>query len=126
MESGVQSMKKPIPSLTLGVCLVALSAGVAFANNLHDPTINGGVTVKGQTGTGSTTPVSGCGGGTTIHSNFKPNNGALAAGSTAAVGSPFNQATGGSKVYAGAGAGNLSNPHANSQYDNACAQHQLH
>ena len=25
----------PIPSLALGVCLLALSAGVAFADNLH-------------------------------------------------------------------------------------------
>jgi hypothetical protein len=119
---------KTLSSLTLGVCLLALSPGAAFADNLHNPSINGGVTVKGQTGTGSTTPVSGCSGGTTVNSTFKPNNGAFSGtNNTVASGSPFNMATGSSKVYAGAGAGNsASNPKANSQYDNACSQATLH
>ena len=30
----------PISSLTIGVCLLALSAGVAFADNLHNGPIN--------------------------------------------------------------------------------------
>jgi hypothetical protein len=122
-------MKHVIASFTIGVCLLALPAGVAFADNLHDPTINNqGTTITGHTGTGSTTPVASCGGTGTVVSNFKPNNGALSLSSpgTVAVGSPFNPVTGGSKVYAGAGVGNSTNPQANSQYDNACAQHQLH
>jgi hypothetical protein len=103
----------PIPSLALGVCLLTLSAGVAFATNLHDLP---GVSTTGQTGTGSSgTVTASCGGGLgTIGGGAKTNLG---------VGSPFNAMTGSSKKYAGAGAGNSgSNPKANSQYDNACAQ----
>jgi hypothetical protein len=134
-------MKGLISSLPIGVCLLALSAGVAFADNLHNPSINGTPsgtpTLKGQTGTGSTPTVSGCSGGTSIDSTFKPNNGALgqtgSAALTVAIGSPFNQATGSGKAYAGAGVGSSnpkansqSNPKANSQYDNACSQATLH
>jgi hypothetical protein len=124
----------PIPSLALGVCLLALSAGVAFADNLHNPAINGTMpptTLKGQTGTGSTPTVSGCSGGTSIVSVFKPNNGAfsITANPNAAGGSPFNTTTGPSKVYAGAtGSPSVgsNSPHTNSQYDNACSQATLH
>jgi hypothetical protein len=117
-----------IPSLALGVCLLTLSVGVAFATNLHDPTTKGngiGVSTTGQTGTqtsslGVTTgkpTIAGCGSGP-VGMGAKTNSG---------VGSPFNAMTGGMKVYAGAGAGNSSaNAGANSQYDNACAQAQLH
>jgi hypothetical protein len=65
-----------------------------------------------------------------VEIDFKPNNGALGADSaTVAVGSPFNMVNGGSKVYAGAmGSPSVgsNSPHTNSQYDNACAQAQLH
>ena len=115
-----------IPSLTLGVCLLTLSAGVAFATNLHDGMTNTtGVSTTGQTGTqtsslGVTTgkpTIAGCGSGP-VGMGAKTNGG---------VGSPFNAITGGNKKYAGAGAGNSSaNAGANSQYDNACAQAQLH
>jgi hypothetical protein len=106
----------PIPSLALGVCLLTLSAGVAFAIDLHKQP---GVSTTGQTGTGSSgTVTASCGGGTnTIGGGPSLNSGA---------GSPFNLSLP-PKKYAGAGAGNsASNPKANSQYDNACAQAQLH
>ena len=121
----------PIASLALGVCLLALSAGVAFADNLHNPSINGTPsgtpTLKGQTGTGSTPTVSGCSGGTSIDSTFKPNNGALgqtgSAALTVAIGSPFSSVA---KTYAGNPGNPATNPIAHAQYDNACAQQQLH
>jgi hypothetical protein len=107
----------PIPSLALGVCLLTLSAGVAFADNLHNQP---GVSPKGPTGTGSSGMVTAsCGGGmNTIGGGAKTNSG---------VSSPFNLTSptgGGNKVYAGAGAGNSNNSSgfSNSQYDNACAQ----
>jgi hypothetical protein len=114
----------PISSLAIGVCLLALSAGVAFADNLHNGQTNTtGTSTTGQTGTqppnSSKPTIAGCGSGP-VGMGAKTNSG---------VGSPFNAITGGSKKYAGAGAGNSgSNPNsnANSQYDNACAQAQLH
>lgn len=121
-------MKHVIASFTIGVCLLALPAGAAFADNLHNGTTNTtGVSTTGQTGTqpltgrNSTKPaIASCGGGAgTIGGGAKTNGG---------VGSPFGLQAG-IKVYAGAGAGNSgSNPNssANSQYDNACAQAQLH
>jgi hypothetical protein len=121
-----QSMKKPTSSLAIGVCLLALSAGVAFADNLHNPSVTGGPATTGQTGTqgaGTGKPaIAGCG-GTAILGNV----GGMMAKTNNGVGSPFNAVTGSSKKYAGAGAGNSgSNPNANAQYDNACAQAQLH
>ena len=112
----------PISSLAIGVCLLALSAGVAFADNLHNPSVTGGPATSGQTGTQAPTSskptIASCGGSAVLGGGAKTN---------AGVGSPFNAVTGSNKKYAGAGAGNSgSNPNANSQYDNACAQAQLH
>jgi hypothetical protein len=117
-------MKHLMTSLTIGVCLMAFPAGAAFADNLHNSSVTGGPATKGQTGTqppGGTKPaIAGCGGTAVLGGGAKTNDG---------VGSPFNAVTGGSKVYAGASAGNSGanlNSSANSQYDNACAQAQLH
>jgi hypothetical protein len=117
----------PIPSLALGVCLLALSAGVAFADNLHNPAETGGppsTATSGQTGTqapGSSKPtIAQCGSGGVVPGGAKTNNG---------NGSPFNTAVVmglATKSYAGSVGNSGSNPNANSQYDNACAQAQLH
>lgn len=117
-------MKNHMTSVAVGACLLLSSAGVAFADNLHNGVTNKtGISTTGQTGTqppGSPKPtIAGCGDGP-VGMGAKTNNG---------VGSPFNAITGGSKKYAGAGAGKSgsnSNSNANSQYDNACAQAQLH
>jgi hypothetical protein len=122
-------MKGFMGSMAVGACLLALSAGVAFAENLHNGVTNTtGTSTTGQTGTQAPTSskpaIASCGvpqAPGTIGSGAKVNNG---------NGSPFSMAaeSGASpKKYAGAGAGNsASNPKANSQYDNACAQAQLH
>jgi hypothetical protein len=128
----------PISSLALGVCLLTLSAGVAFANDIHTVTVGGvttTVTSGGHTGTGSNTTSSNGTTGTPIAGCGTPAPTAvLGAGAkmNPGNGSPFNPdvvAGTVTKTYAGSGVGNLSNPNANSQYDNACAQaaaHQLH
>jgi hypothetical protein len=121
-------MKGLVSRLAISGCVLALSAGVAFAINLHDGTKNTtGVSTTGQTGTqapGSKPAIASCGvpqAMGTIGSGAKVNSG---------NGSPFSMAAESAaspKKYAGAGAGNsASNPKANSQYDNACAQKQLH
>ena len=124
-------MKHLIVSLTISACMLLPSAGVVFADNPHPP----GTT--GQLGTGSTTGIASCGGSQTSPpgqvSNLTTN-------------SPFPAGSGmpptpnpGSAVskYAGAGSGNYGagkeipgvtptpNPHANSQYDNACLRQQV-
>jgi hypothetical protein len=128
----------PIPSLTLGVCLLALSAGVAFAANLKDLGPNTG-TVFTPNGTGQT--------GSNVLSNCNPNMmGGVVVGtsfgagakSNNGMGSPFNSSV--SKTYAGnpnnptnstgggllqGNIGHTSNANPNtavSQYDNACGQ----
>jgi hypothetical protein len=130
-------MKKPISSLAIGVCLLALSAGAALANNLHSVVTNPPPnTVVSPNGTGQTgsNVLSNCNpsGGTSFGATNFPGN----AGS--ANGSPFNGNV--MKTYAGnpgsptfAGGGGLPAGHSNAntntavaQYDNACAQHQLH
>jgi hypothetical protein len=115
-------MRDFIGSVAVGACLLALSAGVAFATNLHDPTNtagfnNGGVPIQGQTGSNvlADCHVVGSLGSGVTGSGAKMNSGG---------GSPFNPAI--SKTYAGSGVGNPNNPKAVSQYDNACAQAQLH
>ena len=128
----------PIPSLTLGVCLLALSAGVAFAANLKDLGPNTG-TVFTPNGTGQT--------GSNVLSNCNPSpmpppSTSFGAGMTPGnVGSAINKSmTNGSafngnitKKYAGnPGSPTLTNgasSNAVAQYDNACGQaaaRQLH
>jgi hypothetical protein len=132
---------KTLPSLTLGVCLLALSAGVAFADNLHklvpSPNPNPGAATAAPGQTGSNV-LSSCGptmgfpslGNGALPGNFDLGKGINPAGTN---GSPFNQSV--SKRYAGnpnnptTAPGHPSSPNAVSQYDNACAQqaqHQLH
>ena len=107
----------PIASLALGVCLLALSAGVAFATNLHDPANTMGFStteLQGQTGSNV---LASCGA-----TDF-PSIGADAKTNTG-TGSPFNPDA--TKKYAGNPGNPATNPKAVSQYDNACAQSQLH
>jgi hypothetical protein len=116
----------PIASLALGVCLLALSAGVAFATNLHDPANTMGFStteLQGQTGSNV---LSSCGlvGGMPALGSSSTKTNSLVNGSGSAPGSPFNQSV--SKKYAGNPGNNATNPKAVSQYDNACAQSQLH
>ena len=91
-------------------CLLTLSTGVAFANDLHDFT-----GMPGQTGSNV---FASCG-PTTIPGSL--GNGAKVTGGT---GSPFNPAA--TKKYAGNPGNPATNPNAVSQYDNACAQAALH
>jgi len=122
----------PIPSIALGACLLALSAGVAFATDLHKqmPT-NPGPTnpaalnaAPGQTGSNvlsscSPTSFASIGNsGPTGDPNTTP------AKMNSGTGSPFNPNA--TKKYAGNPGNPATNPKAVSQYDNACAQAQLH
>ena len=124
----MKSVTSSLPCLACGVCLLALSfGGAAFADNLHNPAVTGGPATSGQTGTqpptGTKPTIAGCGGGAVLG-----NVNGIPQKTNGGVNSPFGP-SGGDKVYAGAGAGNSgSNPNssANSQYDNACAQAQLH
>ena len=112
-------MKYLISSVTIGACLLLSSAGDVFAQNPHTPG-----TPTGQLGTtgpgGSITGVASCGGSQTSPpgqvSNPTTNN------SPFPVGSPPTVNTSGSVSKYAAG----TNPHANSQYDVACLQQQLH
>jgi hypothetical protein len=106
----------PIPSLALGVCLLALSAGVAFADNLRNPAITTGFSIPppgagggspGQTGSNAIATCSG-----TPSPVGMPNTGNLGSGnlvspgvivdlkSNTGAGSPFNPADL-DKAYAG-------------------------
>jgi hypothetical protein len=122
-------MKHVIASLTIGVCLMTLPAGVAFADtqNLHllvpsnnqNPLAAGAA--PGQTGSnvlascGSTTYFSiGAGAKTNTGGTNNPNSN----------GSPFNPTV--TKTYAGNTGNPATNDNAVSQYDNACAHAQLH
>jgi hypothetical protein len=91
-------------------CLLTLSAGVAFADDLHLDT-----GMPGQTGSNV---FASCG-PTTIPGSL--GNGAKV---SAAPGSPFNPDA--TKKYAGNPGNKATNSHAVSQYDNACAQAALH
>ena len=124
-------MKYLISSITIGACLLLSSAGDVFA---------------GQQGTGGT-GVAGCGGtpgvgpavqpspkgqigNTTTHSPF-PTNGGITGTMTPPMTNPGSAAG----TYAGsptgpgnygAGTTGVPNTHANSQYDLACLQQQMH
>ena len=123
-------MKHLIASLTIGACLLLSSAGVAFATDPHK-VLPGGTT--GQSGTGSPTPVAGC--GIVAPSAGAPDVQPSPPGQAdnTHTNSPFPSA-GPPPLpnYAGQGTGNYGagttgtrNPHANSQYDNACLQQAL-
>jgi hypothetical protein len=86
--------------------VLTLSAGLAFADNLH--------LITGTTGQTGSNVFSSC-----------PNSGFDVVGKTsAAPGSPFNPDA--TKIYAGNTGNPATNPKAVSQYDNACSQAALH
>jgi hypothetical protein len=103
-------------SIAIASCVLTLSAGVAFADNLHllipsDNQNPGAATAApGQTGSNV---LSSCG----ATSFFSIGAGAK---STTGGSSPFN--AGATKKYAGNPGNPATNPKAVSQYDNACAQ----
>src|SRR5262245_62101552 len=115
-------MKNLIGSVSVGACLLALSAGVAFAIDLHNrvPPNNqnpGAATAApGQTGSNV---LASCG---STPDFFSIGAGAKMNGGT---NSPFNP-NAPEKKYAGNPDNPATNPKAVSQYDNACAQAQLH
>ena len=119
-------MKHLIVSLTIGACLLLSSAGDVFAQNPHPP----GTT--GQLGTGSTTGIASCGGSqtsppgqttnTTTHSPFPASGGAVGSSAGTYAGSP----TGPGNYGAGTTGTANTNTAANSQYDLACLQQQMH
>ena len=115
-------------SIAAASCTLMLSAGVAFADDLHNPmntaflnTMNlppiGAPASPGQTGSnvlascGSTAPVS-----FSVGAGAKSNTG---------TNSPFNPSAP-AKRYAGNMGNPATNPTAVAQYDNACAQAALH
>ena len=139
MRIGLQrsvQMKHVVASLTIGACLLLSSAGVAFAVNAHNAT-----TVAPNPATGATGITNGTGGSGVAGCM----NGGTAPGTI--QGSPPGQANNPSNNspfpttlnpsptpnYAGATASPAnsgpknpnSNAHPNSQYDNACFQHQM-
>ena len=106
-------------SIAIATCVLTLSAGVAFADDLHNmipsPNANPGAATAAPGQTGSNVLAS-CGATSffSIGAGAKSNPGA---------GSPFGTAT---KKYAGNPGNPATNPKAVSQYDNACAQAALH
>ena len=125
-------MKHVVASLTIGACLLLSSAGVVFAANAHNATTASGTGATGTTnGTGGT-GVASCGsGGTSVlltqasppgqannPSNNSPFPAELKTPTPNYAGSPLSPANSGPK-------NPDSNAHPNSQYDNACFQHQM-
>jgi hypothetical protein len=119
---GSAQMKHLIASLTIGACLL-LSAGVVFATDAHK--ISGIKVTTGQNGTGSTLAIAACGGAGSAQpsppgqANNPLNNSPFP---TAGNPSPTPNYAGQGKGNYGEGTGSVPNPHANSQYDNACFQ----
>ncbi len=107
-------------SIAIAAGVLALTAGAAFANNLHllvpSPNANPGSTTAAPGQTGSNVLAS-CG----PTDFFSIGNGAKVSSGT---GSPFNPDA--TKKYAGNPGNPATNPNAVSQYDNACAQAALH
>lgn len=108
-------------SIAIASGVLMLSAGVAFADDLHNlvpsPNLNPGAASAAPGQTGSNVLAS-CGPTTGF-----PSIGAGAKANTG-NGSPFNASV--SKRYAGNPGNPATNPNAVSQYDNACAQAALH
>src|SRR5262249_11226423 len=122
-------MKNHMTSIAVGACLLLSSAGVAFADNLHNGTINGtGTNTTGQSGThaspNSPPTIAQCGSGGTLGNGTTPGNAANNNGS------PFSATGQAGTVYAGnpdtASAANSKSGKAFSQYDVACAQQDRH
>ena len=107
-------------SIAIASCVLTLSTGAAFADNLHklvpSPNANPGAASAAPGQTGSNV-LSSCG-PTTF---FSIGNGAKLNGGN---GSPFDPSV--TKTYAGNPGNPATNPIAVSQYDNACAQAALH
>ena len=125
-------MKHVVASLTIGACLLLSSAGVVFAANAHKETTGSGTGAPGiQNGTGGT-GVASCGGtqtsppgqttNTTTHSPFPASGGAVGSSAGTYAGSP----TGPGNYGAGTTGTANTNTAANSQYDLACLQQQMH
>jgi hypothetical protein len=110
----------PIPSLALGVCLLALSAGAALAANPHPFTTTGAGQPGSNNGISCGDPL----GGTNVTIAAGPSGGSLNAN-----GSPFAGGVSDSHYAGNPGTHSLAsnNPNAVSQYDVSCFQHtQLH
>src|SRR5215470_7886029 len=110
-------MKSSKISIAVAAGILALSAGVAFADNLHnlvpDPNLNpaSGSAAPGQTGSNVLASCE----ATTDYFSIGAD-----AKTSSAPGSPFNPDA--TKPYAGNEGNPAMNPVAVSQYDNACAQ----
>ena len=107
-------------SIAIASCIIALTAGMAFADNLHNlvptPNLNPGAASAAPGQTGSNV-LSSCGPTSfpSLGAGAKVNGG---------NGAPFNPTA--SKKYAGNPGNPATNDNAVSQYDNACAQAALH
>jgi hypothetical protein len=113
-------MRSARVSIGMAFCMLALSAGVALADDLHRTTIVPGVSGSGMPGQTGSNVFASCGAtnisptlGNGAKVNLNPNSD-----------SPFNPNA--TKVYAGNAGNPATNPKAVSQYDNACAQAALH
>lgn len=129
------SLVNPTTSLALGVCLLALSAGAAFATDLHPLVAPGTSNGTGQVGSNV---LSSCGGTLGGSMEVPPGGSGSASNPLSTNGSPFNSSV--AKTYAGncgsptapstcpggAGGSNANRNTAVSQYDVACAQQALH
>lgn len=107
-------------SVAITSCILTLTPGAAFADNLHNlipnPNLNPGAATAAPGQTGSNVLAS-CGATDffSIGAGAKTSSGG---------GSPFNPDA--TKKYAGNPGNPATNPNAVSQYDNACAQAALH
>jgi hypothetical protein len=99
LDSGSSEMKKPIASLAIGVCLLALSAGAVLAANPHSP---------GTTGQ----PNQSC---QSFSATTRPGN------SGTSLGAPFNE-PGINSTSGGTGGNAYNAAGAPSEYDVACFQ----
>ena len=119
-------MKHVVASLTIGACLLLSSAGDVFAANPHPTGTSGQLGTTGQ-GASQTGGVAACGGSTAGGPSAQPSPPGQVGNTN--TNSPFPTTivtppgVGGvpnsPPNYAGT-SGTQSNPHANSQYDNAC------
>jgi hypothetical protein len=123
-------------STAIASCVLAFSAGGAFADDLHKlpnppPTttlpVNPAITSAAPGQTGSNV-LSSCGDTSTLpmpyYSIGSTGANGMAAKMNSGVNSPFNPSA--TKGYAGNPTNPATNPKAVSQYDNACAQAALH
>jgi hypothetical protein len=119
-------MRSSNVSIAIAACVLALSAGAAFANDLH-PFVPFGAgnplavsAAPGQTGSNV---LSSCGSTTALGYNSIGSQ--LGGKTNSGANSPFNP-NAPAKHYAGNTGNPATNPNAVSQYDNACAQASLH